>query len=444
MKKGSGAYRNPPKRETLKMSEFWTLLFRFSFGLLCHSVILNLMTDRKYSRRVTLGIWLGVFVLITLAIVPLILLLLIRGTDILFAIEVFFTLAVYCMVYLCLSKGLVWRNLFIFFTYATFFFFALTLSSCVSQMFFKGSHWATVTGRTIFLGLYALWLVRKPADSLRTLLGSLEKGWASLAAFSIFSGLTIYITALSFMILKVDVGIRLAVSVVLFLLIGSAYLVASRTIVLMNREHEARETEAQRKLLETKLATEQEFVAQAKTHRHDLHHHIRLLTDYLERGDIDGTRVYLNQYQAEVDADTLEVYCKNTVADAFLRHTARHCASSDVAFTCQAVIPQTLSLTGPELATVLGNVLENAWEASRKSETPWISFTAWTRRNGLLVEVKNAVSEETKFEDDLPVSTKPGGGLGLKSVNRVLEKHGGVLHCFRTGNTFFTRIVIPL
>ncbi len=425
------------------MGEFWTLLFRFSFGLLCHSVILYLMTDPKYGRGMTLGAWLGVFVFTTLAIVPLILFT--RNTNILFVVEAFSTLAIYCAAYLCLSKGSVWRNLFVFFTYATFFLFSLALSSCVSQIFFGGSHWATVVGRTIFLGLYVLWLVvRKPSAGLRALSGHMEKRWASLAAFSVFSGLTIYITALSFMILKVDAGIRLAVSAVLFLLIGSAYLVSSHMIVLMNREQEAQEAEAQRKLLENQLAMEQEFVTQAKTRRHDLRHHIGLVTDYLERGDLEGARAYLSQYQAELDADTLEAYCKNTVANAFLRHTARLCSGGAVPFDCQAAIPQTLSLTSPELTTVFGNVLENAWEASRRSETPWISVTARTRGNALLVEVKNAVSGETRFEDDLPVSTKPGGGLGLKSVSRVLEKHGGLLRCFRTGDTFFTQIVIPL
>ncbi len=424
------------------MDEFWTLLFRFSFGLLCHSFILYMMTDFKYSRGVTLGVWLGAFVFTTLAIIPLILFT--HNTNILFVVEAFSTLAVYCAVYLCLSKGTVWRNLFIFFAYATFFLFSLALSSCISQMFFEGNHWATVIGRTIFLGLYALWLPQKPSKDLQMLSGRLEKGWAALAAFSTFSGLTIYITALSFLILKVDARIRLAVMVVLFLLIGSAYLVASRTIVLMNREHEAQETEAQRKLLESQLATEQEFVTQAKARRHDLRHHVGLLTDYLERGDLEGARAYLSQYQAELDAETLEVYCKNTVANALLRHTARRCAGSAIPFTCETLIPQTMSLTGPELTTVLGNVLENAWEASRRSETPWISVAARVRGNTLLVEVRNAVSGEISFEGDLPVSTKPGGGLGLKSVSRVLEKHGGLLHCFRMGDTFFTQVVIPL
>ncbi len=423
------------------MGEFWTLLFRFSFGLLCHSVILFLMTDRKYSRAFTLGVWLGTFALVSLAVVPLLLYDLNPG--VLFVIEAFASLAVYCAVYLCLCRGPVWRNLFVFFVYATFFLFTLILSSCMSQMFFEGSHWATVTGRTVFLGAYALWLVLKPPVGLRLLSDRLEKGWASLAAFSTFSGVTIYITALAFLILKVDVKIRLAVSAVLFLLIGSAYLVASRTVILMSREHETQKAEAQRKLLENQLETEREFVMQAKTYRHDLYHHISLITDYLGRGDIEGAKTYLSQYQAELDAHKLEVYCENTVAIALLCYTARRCGSA-VPFTCRAAIPQTLPLTSPELATVLGNLLENAWEASRRSEAPWIAVTARTRGNTLLVEVKNAVSGETRFEDDLPVSTKRGGGLGLKSVSRVLEKHGGLLHCFRTGDTFFTQVMIPL
>jgi len=425
------------------MNEFWTLLFRYSFGLLCHSGILYLMTDFKYSRKVTLGAWLGTFALTTLVIIiPLLLYTL--NTGVLFVIEAFVSLTVYCTVYLCLSKGTVWRNLFIFFAYASFFLLSLTLSSCVSQMFFEGSHWATVAGRTFFLGLYALWLVRKPSAGLHKISVRMEKGWASLAAFSTFSGLTLYIAALTFLILKVDVGIRLAISAVLFLLIGSAYLVASRTVILMSQEYEAQEAETQRRLLENQLATEREFVIQAKAHRHDLRHHVSLITEYLERGDIEGAKAYLKEYQAGLDGDMLEMYCENAAANALLCHTARRCTGGGVPFTCQAVIPRTLSLTSPELATVLGNVLENAWEASRRSDISWISVTARTRGSALLVEVKNAVSGETRFVEDLPVSTKPGGGLGLKSVSRVLEKHGGILRCFRMGDTFFTQIVIPL
>ncbi len=424
------------------MGEFWTLLFRFSFGLLCHSVLFYLMTDRRYSRRVTLGVWLGAFALTSLAVVPL--LLFVKNVNIVFVIEPFATLAIYCAVYLWLSKGSVWRSLYVFFAYATFFFFSLTLCSCVSQMFFEGSHWATVAGRTAFMGLYTLWLVRRRPAGPGAFSGYTEKSWTCLATFSVFSGLTVYITALSFMILKVDVGIRLAVSAVLFLLIGSAYLVANRTITLLNREHEAKKAEAQRKLLESQLDAEQAFVDQARTHRHDLRHHMNLIAAYLEQEDLDGAKAYLSQYRAELDADTLDVYCENAVVNALLRHTARRCGGSGISFTCRAAVPRELSITGPEVTTVLGNILENACEASRRCKDPWISVTLRVQGDTLLVGVKNAVAGETRFADGLPVSTKPGGGLGLKSVSRVLEKYDGVLQCRRMGDTFITQAAISL
>ncbi len=425
------------------MDEFWTLLFRFSFGLLGHSFILYMMTDCRYSRRTTLWVWLGAFAATSLAIVPCILY--IENINLLFIIEPFFTVAVYCAVYLLLSAGSVWRNLFIFYAYASLLMFFITLSSCVSQMFFHGSHWALVAGRTLFMGAFALWLaLKKPAERLHAQPHDGETGWRSLAVFSGISSATIYITALTFMVLEAAPGIRLGVSAALFLLIGSAYLVSSHTVLLMNREREARELEAQRRLLESQLTTERAFVTQAKARRHDLQHHINLLTAYLEQGDLEGAKAYLRQYQAEMDGDTLEVFCENTVANALLRYTARRCAGSNVPFTCRAAIPQTLPLTSPELATVLGNILENAWEASRRSEAPWIAVTAQTRKNMLMLEVKNAVTGETKFEGDLPVSAKAAGGLGLHSASRALEKHGGLLHCYRTGDTFFTQVAVAL
>ncbi len=44
------------------------------------------------------------------------------------------------------------------------------------------------------------------------------------------------------------------------------------------------------------MTTEREFVTQAKARRHDLRHTFDLLSDHLERGDIEGARVYLGQY----------------------------------------------------------------------------------------------------------------------------------------------------
>ena len=93
---------------------------------------------------------------------------------------------------------------------------------------------------------------------------------------------------------------------------------------------------------------------------------------------------------------------------------------------------------------MLGNILENAWEAAGAARGPSLSVSARPQGGFLLVEVKNAVSGETRFEGGLPVTTKAAGGQGLRNAQRTLKRHGGLLQCAREGDTFLTRALLPL
>lgn len=424
------------------MSDFLALFVRFSFGLLCHALLLPIITNCRFGRRWCRLAWLGMFALGSALVVPLILL--VKSVSALFVIEAAFTLAFYCLAYVFLSTGSKLRSLFAFTVYGTYFMFLLVLASCISQGLFAGSHYATTAIRTVFMLLYGVVLYFSPIVEGFRVTAELDMGWISPTVFSCVSCLTVYTTALAFSILQVDVSLRLAVAGILCLLITSAYGVAARTLRLLGEHNALQNAESQRKLLESQLAAEQEFVSIAQAHRHDARHHIAMLTDYLEREDTAGMREYLSQYLTELDTDKLERYCENTVADALLRLTARRCRAEDIPYAIQASIPEALSLTGPELAAVLGNILENAWEATRKAQAPKLSVTAQPKGGSLLVEVENTLSGPSQFVGELPLTTKPAGGQGLKSVQRTLERRGGMLRCSRRGDTFYTQVVIPL
>lgn len=424
------------------MSGFPALFVRFSFGLLCHALLLPMITNCRFGRRRCRLAWLGMFVLGSALAVPLILL--VRNVSALFVTEAVFTLALYCAAYVFLSAGSKLRSLFAFTVYGTYFMFLLVFASCISQGLFAGSHYATTAIRTVFMLLYGVVLRFSPIVKGFRATAELDMGWVSPTIFSCVSCLTVYTTALSFSILQVDVRLRLAMAGILCLLITSAYAVAAHALRLLREREALRNAESQRKLLESQLAAEQEFVALAQARRHDARHHIALLTDYLEREDVAGMREYLSQYLTALDEEKLERYCENTVADALLRLTARRCREKGIPYTVQATIPEALSLTGPELAAVLGNILENAWEATEKAKRPHLSVLAHQRGESLMVEVENTVDRPSRFEGELPLTTKPAGGQGLKSVQRTLERHGGMLQCSRSGELFYTQVVIPL
>lgn len=157
-----------------------------------------------------------------------------------------------------------------------------------------------------------------------------------------------------------------------------------------------------------------------------------------------GVRAYLAEHQALLDNEQLMVYCENTVANALLRLYQNRCQAEGVACEIKANIPEKIALSGLELSTVLGNILENAWEANSRALVPKLAFRAYNNNGLLLIEVENGVSGEVKFRDGLPQTNKNGGGLGLKNVVQVLEMHGGMLQCAQHGDIFFTQIILPV
>ena len=234
------------------MDSFFALFFRFSFGLLCHALLLPLITPCRFGQRACRWAWLGVSALGSLLAVPLILL--VDSVGVLFVLEAAFTLALYCAAYMFLSEGSRTRSLFMFSVYGTYFMFLLAFASCLSQVFFAGSHYATAAIRTLFMALYGLSLRFSPLVRRLRATSQLSVGWRSPAVFSCSSCLTVYAAALIFSILQLDPGIRLGITGVLAALITSAYAVSGRMILLLGREQAAREAQSQRKAIERRLA----------------------------------------------------------------------------------------------------------------------------------------------------------------------------------------------
>lgn len=179
------------------MGDFFALLFRFSFGLLCHVLLLSLITNCRFGQRVCIAAWFGMFVLGTVLAAPLIWWE--KNVNVILVLEALFTLILYGGMYVFLAAGTPMRSLFAFSVYGTYFMFQLTFASCFSQMFFDGSHYGTAGIRTVFMALYGIILRFSPIRDRFRGTENLDMGWQSPAIFSCASCTTVYITALSFL-----------------------------------------------------------------------------------------------------------------------------------------------------------------------------------------------------------------------------------------------------
>lgn len=204
--------------------------------------------------------------------------------------------------------------------------------------------------------------------------------------------------------------------------------------------------QAREMLLQSELSSYDEFNNFSRQYRHDLRHHNAVIREMLSSGDVSEALTYLNEFDDSIVDTALKQYCNNPVANVIFRLYDNRAQANHIDFAVSANISDALPLTAPELGGLLSNLLENAWVACKNCNEigRFITISADTTQNQLFLEVKNSVKDEVRFTDGLPVSTKKDGGIGSRSIMRIVREHSGMCRFKQEGNEFIVQIVLPL
>lgn len=236
--------------------------------------------------------------------------------------------------------------------------------------------------------------------------------------------------------------------VLILILMPLTYIDIFRVLFSQKKMYEAEErrlnSEKQTELLANELAFGREYVESARIIRHDMRHNMGVIVDCLEKGDMEKAKRYLHIYADSFEANPLTVFCANETLNAVFRINARRCQQDGVAYTVEASVPEVLPYDEVETGTLFGNLVENACEAAKKCQDPFVHVTVEVKQDKLLLEIRNSVSGKVVFDNGLPVTTKAGGGIGTKSAGRIVEKHGGLLLMKQEGDVFVTRLIQAL
>ena len=120
-------------------------------------------------------------------------------------------------------------------------------------------------------------------------------------------------------------------------------------------------------------------------------HHIALMQNYLNNGELDALSDYLNQYGKSLPDDTLIQFCENTATNAVLLHFAQQAKNSGIDYDVKTDIPKDIRVSETDICIVLGNLLENAVDACRAEDSvdKKITVRANTAGGSLCITVDN-------------------------------------------------------
>ncbi len=216
---------------------------------------------------------------------------------------------------------------------------------------------------------------------------------------------------------------------------------------LLAKQIDKRIAAYQRELMETHYQEVENMYRQIRGWRHDYRNHIQMMKVLAVNGDMDGIKAYLDELDTDLNTVDTVVKTGNSMADAILNSKISLAKSKDIAVQVDAHIPVKLKMSELDLCCIIGNLFDNAMEASlelpkekrmirvymdMKGTQLYISFTNFTAGKKLAKIGK--LFGSTKGE---------GHGFGLVRIDNIIERLDGYLSRNSEDGAFTTEILIP-
>lgn len=176
---------------------------------------------------------------------------------------------------------------------------------------------------------------------------------------------------------------------------------------------------------ESMAALEQNYRMQRKS-AHEFEHHMQVLRDLLDRGEVGAARDYLDRLKKNRSIHVMSVSSNHPVIDVILNQKYQTARENEIKMQIQVNDLSALMIPTDSLVVVLTNLLDNAIEACRRLDGYREIFCSILYDDGLYISIRNTSEPVQIVDGKIPTSKQDSlsHGFGLLSVTYVLDKLG--------------------
>lgn len=164
---------------------------------------------------------------------------------------------------------------------------------------------------------------------------------------------------------------------------------------------------------------------QLKTVLHDEKNHLATIKSLANNSEVSE---YIDSIYGQIEVTSLFGNTGNKILDIIINKYKYICLQSDIDFYVSIKSANLSKIENADLTTLLGNIFDNAIEASKNSQTKKIDFSINSVNGMEVLTCKNTSDAKPRLiGSELKSSKKAPGfhGLGVKSVKRIVKKYGG-------------------
>ncbi len=204
----------------------------------------------------------------------------------------------------------------------------------------------------------------------------------------------------------------------------------------------------QNELIQTHYAEVDNMYRQIRSWRHDYHNHIQIMKAYATKKDWESLCKYLDELESDLTTIDTVIKTGNAMTDAILNSKISIAKDKKINVSAEAKIPVKLKISEIDLCSIIGNLFDNAIEASLKlsEEKRLIRVYMDIKNNQLYISFTNftAVKKMDKIKGFFRSTKGSEHGLGLLRIDSIVKKYEGYLSRNSEDGAFTTEILLPL
>ncbi len=187
-----------------------------------------------------------------------------------------------------------------------------------------------------------------------------------------------------------------------------------------------------------------------KSLRHDMKHHLNELMLLANKHDAAEIREYIDQMRAFIENPDELIASGNMEIDSVLNYMLQKAEKDLKTVDVKVMLPEKVRHSF-DVNVLLGNLLENAIEAARRTQKQYLGVNIMLTKGILKIIIENScdnlqiLQEESKKNGTAFQTTKALAdqhGIGLKNVRKIVEKYDGTMAVTTGDGRFCVKLIL--
>ena len=162
--------------------------------------------------------------------------------------------------------------------------------------------------------------------------------------------------------------------------------------------------------------------------KHDLVNHIGVVRELINEKKTEEAKEYIDTIWNIQDVFDLKIHTGDSFLDIIVNYYSYLAVKENIEFAVWGKLTERMPLEMFDITTLMGNILQNAFEAAIKADVPRIRVELVEHKEEIFIVVSNSAAKRINTKTDFFMTfkkDKENHGFGMKNIVATVEKYHG-------------------